>query len=180
MKADPFAFAAELRPKTASVTTAPPQHVWKDADIQAAAHDVAAGIPVVEVADDRDTLGIGRPDGEVEYHARGHGAEWWITDPYSFGPVLGPLDDFLMGEGRDEDFPDADIQAAAHDVAAGIPVVEVADDRDTLGIDEGRPLRLRRRASPQDRLGDDRAAPACLEGCPPPHRGSAGRPARPS
>ncbi len=32
--------------------------------------------------------------------ARGHGAEWWITDPYSFGPVLGPLDDFLMGEGN--------------------------------------------------------------------------------
>jgi len=30
MKADPFAFAAELRPKTASVTTAPPAHVWQD------------------------------------------------------------------------------------------------------------------------------------------------------
>ena len=30
LKADPFAFAAELRPATASVTTAPPQHVWKD------------------------------------------------------------------------------------------------------------------------------------------------------
>ncbi|MDY0959708.1 MULTISPECIES: 1,4-alpha-glucan branching protein GlgB [unclassified Sphingomonas] len=36
----------------------------------------------------------------VKYHARGSGAEWWITDPYSFGPVLGPLDDFLMGEGN--------------------------------------------------------------------------------
>ena len=30
LKADPFAFAAELRPATASVTTAPPRHVWKD------------------------------------------------------------------------------------------------------------------------------------------------------
>ncbi|WP_225008678.1 1,4-alpha-glucan branching protein GlgB [Novosphingobium percolationis] len=24
---------------------------------------------------------------------------WWFTDPYSFGPVLGPTDDFLIGEG---------------------------------------------------------------------------------
>jgi 1,4-alpha-glucan branching enzyme len=30
LKADPFAFAAELRPATASVTTAPPSHVWGD------------------------------------------------------------------------------------------------------------------------------------------------------
>ncbi|WP_267351659.1 1,4-alpha-glucan branching protein GlgB [Sphingomonas sp. GM_Shp_2] len=35
----------------------------------------------------------------VKYRAQGHGAEWWITDPYSFGPVLGPIDDLLMGEG---------------------------------------------------------------------------------
>ncbi|PAX07273.1 1,4-alpha-glucan branching protein GlgB [Sphingomonas lenta] len=35
----------------------------------------------------------------VKYRARGHGAEWWATDPYSFGPVLGPVDDLLMGEG---------------------------------------------------------------------------------
>ena len=30
LKADPFAFAAELRPATASVTTAPSAHVWGD------------------------------------------------------------------------------------------------------------------------------------------------------
>ncbi|KLE35983.1 1,4-alpha-glucan branching protein GlgB [Aurantiacibacter luteus] len=35
----------------------------------------------------------------VKYRAEGGGHEWWVTDPYSFGPVLGPLDDFLMGEG---------------------------------------------------------------------------------
>jgi 1,4-alpha-glucan branching enzyme len=35
----------------------------------------------------------------VKYRAMGHGAEWWLTDPYSFGPVLGPIDDLLMGEG---------------------------------------------------------------------------------
>ena len=25
--------------------------------------------------------------------------EWWVTDTYSFGPVLGPIDDFLIAEG---------------------------------------------------------------------------------
>lgn len=35
----------------------------------------------------------------LKYHATGGGGDWWVTDPYSFGPVLGPLDDFLMGEG---------------------------------------------------------------------------------
>jgi 1,4-alpha-glucan branching enzyme len=30
LKADPFAFASELRPKTASLTAPPPAHVWKD------------------------------------------------------------------------------------------------------------------------------------------------------
>ena len=29
----------------------------------------------------------------VRYRAQGGGAEWWVTDPYSFGPVLGPVDD---------------------------------------------------------------------------------------
>jgi 1,4-alpha-glucan branching enzyme len=35
----------------------------------------------------------------VKYRCRGHGSEWWVTDPYSFGPVLGPMDDFLIAEG---------------------------------------------------------------------------------
>ena len=35
----------------------------------------------------------------IRYRAAGGGGEWWVTDPYSFGPVLGPLDDFLIGEG---------------------------------------------------------------------------------
>jgi len=35
LKADPFAFAAELRPATASLTTAPPDHVWGDEDHRA-------------------------------------------------------------------------------------------------------------------------------------------------
>ena len=35
----------------------------------------------------------------VKYKAQGGGAAWWVTDAYSFGPVLGPVDDFLMNEG---------------------------------------------------------------------------------
>jgi 1,4-alpha-glucan branching enzyme len=35
----------------------------------------------------------------IRYRCRGNGAEWWVTDPYSFGPVLGPIDDFLIAEG---------------------------------------------------------------------------------
>ena len=34
----------------------------------------------------------------VRYKAQGYGAEWWVTDPYSFGPVLGPTDDYLIAE----------------------------------------------------------------------------------
>ncbi|MEQ1640344.1 MAG: 1,4-alpha-glucan branching protein GlgB [Novosphingobium sp.] len=35
----------------------------------------------------------------VKYHCTAGTHEWWITDPYSFGPVLGPTDDFLIAEG---------------------------------------------------------------------------------
>ncbi len=28
------------------------------------------------------------------------GGRWTVTDPYSFGPVLGPMDDYYMGEGN--------------------------------------------------------------------------------
>jgi 1,4-alpha-glucan branching enzyme len=37
--------------------------------------------------------------GPVKYKAQGFGAHWWVTDPYSFGPVLGPMDDLLIAEG---------------------------------------------------------------------------------
>ena len=35
----------------------------------------------------------------VKYRARNAGGEWWVTDAYSFGPVLGPMDDYYIGEG---------------------------------------------------------------------------------
>ncbi|MBA3449563.1 MAG: 1,4-alpha-glucan branching protein GlgB [Pseudaminobacter sp.] len=35
----------------------------------------------------------------LKYLARNGGGEWWLTDPYSFGPVLGPMDDYFIAEG---------------------------------------------------------------------------------
>ncbi len=51
-------------------------------------------------------VGDGIVEGTIEgppqpmlYYARGGAGEWWVKDPYSFGPVLGPTDDFLIAEG---------------------------------------------------------------------------------
>jgi 1,4-alpha-glucan branching enzyme len=35
----------------------------------------------------------------MRYRARNQGGEWEVLDPYSFGPVLGPMDDYYIGEG---------------------------------------------------------------------------------
>jgi 1,4-alpha-glucan branching enzyme len=35
----------------------------------------------------------------LRYRARNQGGEWWVGDPYSFGPVLGPMDDYYISEG---------------------------------------------------------------------------------
>ncbi len=31
--------------------------------------------------------------------AQGHGTEWEFDDPFRFGPVLGEMDEYLLGEG---------------------------------------------------------------------------------
>jgi 1,4-alpha-glucan branching enzyme len=35
----------------------------------------------------------------VRYQARNSGGQWTVVDPYSFGPVLGDIDDYLTAEG---------------------------------------------------------------------------------
>ncbi|HEY4193353.1 MAG TPA: 1,4-alpha-glucan branching enzyme, partial [Mesorhizobium sp.] len=35
----------------------------------------------------------------LRYHAKNAGGDWWVADPYSFGPVLGPMDDYYIAEG---------------------------------------------------------------------------------
>ena len=39
------------------------------------------------------------PPQPLKYRCCAANNEWWVTDPYSFGPVLGPTDDFLIAEG---------------------------------------------------------------------------------
>ena len=39
------------------------------------------------------------PPQPIRYSCRAGDSQWWVTDPYSFGPVLGPMDDFLIAEG---------------------------------------------------------------------------------
>ena len=41
---------------------------------------------------------VGKPQ-PVTYRCTGGGHAWRVTDPYGFGPVLGPMDDFLIAEG---------------------------------------------------------------------------------
>jgi 1,4-alpha-glucan branching enzyme len=35
----------------------------------------------------------------LKLHAGNGGGDWWLADPYSFGPVLGPMDDYYIAEG---------------------------------------------------------------------------------
>ena len=69
---------------------------------RAQAHDLAGNsLGWLSLTDPRGLLEgsiTGSPQ-PLKYRAQGKGAEWWLTDPYSFGPVLGPVDDFLMAQG---------------------------------------------------------------------------------
>ncbi|MDE2404789.1 MAG: 1,4-alpha-glucan branching protein GlgB [Sphingomonadales bacterium] len=42
---------------------------------------------------------IAGPRQPLRYRAGALGAEWWVADAYSFGPVLGPVDDVLIAQG---------------------------------------------------------------------------------
>jgi 1,4-alpha-glucan branching enzyme len=54
-------------------------------------HAIADG-----VFEGRLTIRKPRP---VRYLARNAGGEWWVDDPYAYGPVLGPMDDYYIAEG---------------------------------------------------------------------------------
>ena len=68
----------------------------------AEAHDLAgSSLGVLKRIDDRGVFEgvVAGPRQPVRYRATGGGAEWWVADAYSFGPVLGPVDDLLIAEG---------------------------------------------------------------------------------
>jgi 1,4-alpha-glucan branching enzyme len=66
------------------------------------AHDLSGGLlGALERIDPRGLFEglIAGPRQPIKYRALGAEGHWWVSDPYSFGPVLGPIDDLLMGEG---------------------------------------------------------------------------------
>ncbi len=57
----------------------------------------------------------------VKYRCTSGEHEWWITDAYSFGPVLGPTDDFLIAEGTHlRLFDKLGAQLIEHEGASGV------------------------------------------------------------
>lgn len=76
--------------------------VWLPGAERAEAHDLKGRRLGALTLTDRRGLFEGKilgAPGPVKYTAQGYGAQWWVTDPYSFGPVLGPIDDLLIAEG---------------------------------------------------------------------------------
>ena len=76
--------------------------VWLPGATEAQAHDLKGRRLGALTCIDKRGLFEGRisgPPRPVKYRAARGGWQWWVTDPYSFGPVLGPMDDYLMGEG---------------------------------------------------------------------------------
>ena len=78
--------------------------VWLPGAIEADAYALdGTALGTLSRVDDRGLFegtlrGAGEPQ-PVRYAARARDAEWIVTDPYSFAPVLGPVDDLLMNEG---------------------------------------------------------------------------------
>ena len=57
----------------------------------------------------------------LKYHARNAGGDWWVTDAYSFGPVLGPMDDYFISEGSHRRlFDKLGAHLISHEGASGI------------------------------------------------------------
>jgi 1,4-alpha-glucan branching enzyme len=57
----------------------------------------------------------------LRYHAKNSGGEWDVKDPYSFGPVLGPMDDYYIAEGSHlRLFDKMGAHVMQHEGAAGV------------------------------------------------------------
>jgi len=57
----------------------------------------------------------------VKYRCSAGDHAWFVTDPYSFGPVLGPMDDFLINEGSHYRlFDRLGAHAMEHEGASGV------------------------------------------------------------
>ena len=75
------------------------------------------------------------PRQPVKYRCTAGGHAWWQTDAYSFGPVLGPTDDFLMGEGTHlRLFDKLGAHAMEHEGAAGVHFAVWAPNADLVSV----------------------------------------------
>ncbi|MBV9549929.1 MAG: 1,4-alpha-glucan branching protein GlgB [Alphaproteobacteria bacterium] len=89
----------------------------------------------------------------LKYRAKSAGAQWWVTDPYSFGPVLGPVDDYLMAEGSHRRLYDKmGAQEIEHQGAHGVHFAVWAPNAQRVSVVgdfndwDGRRHQMRRRA----------------------------------
>jgi len=76
--------------------------VWIPGAERAEAHDLAGRRLGALARINERGLFEGRISGQprpIKYRCQGYGTQWWVTDPYSFGPVLGPADDLQIAQG---------------------------------------------------------------------------------
>ena len=89
-----------------------------------AAHDLAgAPLGTLAQADPRGLFegAIAGDPQPLRYCATRGDDTWWVTDAYSFGPVLGPTDDYLIAEGKHRRLHDKfGAHAMRHEGADGV------------------------------------------------------------
>ena len=96
---------------------------------------------------------VSGPRQPVKYRCTAAGHAWWITDAYSFGPVLGPTDDFLINEGTHlRLFDKLGAHVIAHEGAQGVHFAVWAPNAELVSVVgdfndwDGRRTPMRRRA----------------------------------
>ena len=76
----------------------------------------------------------GKPQ-PVKYRCTAGGSEWWVTDPYSFGPVLGPVDDLLIAQGTHfRLFDKLGAHPIEHEGCAGVHFAVWAPNAQAVGL----------------------------------------------
>ena len=130
---DPFALLGAFAGPDGTLARA-----WLPGAETAAAHSLA-GEPLGTL-EQVDPAGLfegqiaGSPQ-PLRYHASGGGGEWRVTDPYSFGPVLGPVDDLLMAEGTHLRLHDKlGAHLIEHEGAAGVHFAVWAPDARRVAV----------------------------------------------
>jgi len=75
------------------------------------------------------------PRQPVKYRCTAASHEWWVTDAYSFGPVLGPTDDFLINEGTHlRLFDKFGAHLIAHEGASGVHFAVWAPNAELVSV----------------------------------------------